>query len=183
MLHLLQWHNQFDVAFTSRSSRPSLPPLTNMSRLGSILTVNPYIPLLTLRRGHCDTINSLAFSPSGAHLASGGDDNALVIWNVAEGRMLYRLMLQSPVDVVVWHPIHKETVIVGCEGGWLFQISNFSVVSSRFLELAFDAHSHVGLSIVRSNMNSTSVFEVPCTVWRTTAIPNSLLLAWEMRSI
>ncbi|KIK27014.1 hypothetical protein PISMIDRAFT_34219, partial [Pisolithus microcarpus 441] len=53
---------------------------------------------------HTDSINTLAFSPCGVYLASGGDDRQLIIWRVSDGTLLYRLVLESAVTAVMWHP-------------------------------------------------------------------------------
>ena len=82
-----------------------------------------------LGKGHSDSVNTLSFSSDGTHLASGGDDRTLIIWNAMEGRLLYRLMFESSVDRVIWHPVRAGTVIVGCESGYLFQIYDLTQVS------------------------------------------------------
>lgn len=82
-----------------------------------------------LGKGHSDSVNTLSFSSDGTHLASGGDDRTLIIWNAMEGRLLYRLMFESSVDCVIWHPVRAGTVIVGCESGYLFQIYDLTQVS------------------------------------------------------
>nr|VWO95111.1 Transcriptional repressor rco-1 [Ganoderma boninense] len=86
-----------------------------------------YIELHTLTKGHSDTINSLAFSRDGVHLASGGDDHLVIIWNAQNAQLLYRLVFESAVDCVIWHPVHPETVIIGLETGYLFQLRDFSL--------------------------------------------------------
>ncbi|RPD61509.1 WD40 repeat-like protein [Lentinus tigrinus ALCF2SS1-6] len=90
-----------------------------------------YIEVKHLSSGHSDTVNSLSFSPAGTHLASGGDDLALCIWNVSKGQLLYRLLFDEAVDAVLWHPIHPETVIVGLSNGYLGQVHGFSLVRSN----------------------------------------------------
>ncbi|KAF9121381.1 U3 snoRNP protein [Mortierella sp. GBA39] len=46
---------------------------------------------LVFRGGHNCTVNSIAFSPNGIHIASGGDDNAVRIWNVNTGTEVHAL--------------------------------------------------------------------------------------------
>lgn len=91
-------------------------------------STSAYVKMHTLTAGHCHTVNCLAFSPDGSHLASGGDDRALAIWNALQGRLLYRLLFKSAIDNILWHPVHPDTVIVGCLNGTLLQIHDFSLV-------------------------------------------------------
>nr|VWO94461.1 G protein beta subunit Gib2 [Ganoderma boninense] len=117
-----------------------------------------YIELHTLTKGHSDTINSLAFSRDGVHLASGGDDHLVIIWNAQKPQLLYRLVFESTVDCVIWHPVHPETVIVGLETGYLFQLHDFSLPS-----------------VITSDMISTSEYEAQCIVWTTAPNLNASL--------
>ncbi|KAI0715186.1 WD40-repeat-containing domain protein [Earliella scabrosa] len=85
-----------------------------------------YIELHTLTGGHSDTINSISFSPDGAHLASCADDQSVIVWNTEEGRLLYRVLFKSKVDRVIWHTASPATLIVGCDNGFLYQLHEFS---------------------------------------------------------
>ena len=108
---------------------PNFLVIAKMNFEESVLTANPYVPLSLLKDGHGDSVNSLSFSPTGTYLASGGDDGVLAIWNVADGRLIYRVLFKSGVNCVMWHPSHTETVIIGCHDGRIFQVCDFSVVS------------------------------------------------------
>ena len=70
-----------------------------------------------LTQGHTDSINTLAFSPCGVYLASGGDDKQLIIWRVSDGTLLYQLVLESAVTAVIWHPTAKGVIFCACENG------------------------------------------------------------------
>ncbi|OJT09660.1 hypothetical protein TRAPUB_13856 [Trametes pubescens] len=74
--------------------------------------LSAYLHVRTLKNGHSDTVNYLAFSPNGAYLASGGEDHAVIIWNAQQGDLLFRLVFKSAVDVVIWHPVHPDTIIL-----------------------------------------------------------------------
>ena len=89
-----------------------------------------YVELHTLTGGHSDTINSLSFSPDGIYLASCADDQSLLVWNVEEGRLLYRVLFKSKVDRILWHPTSPATIIVGCDNGYIYQLAEFSPVST-----------------------------------------------------
>ncbi|KAI9060079.1 WD40 repeat-like protein [Trametes sanguinea] len=102
-----------------------------------------YVELHSLSAGHSDTINCLAFSPDGVHLASGGDDYALIIWNALKGRLLYRLLFNASVGCVLWHPIHPETVIAGCDNGYLFQLHDFNLRTSQQHEIHLGVRSNI----------------------------------------
>jgi WD40 repeat protein len=79
------------------------------------------------------SINTLAFSPTGLYLASGADDNTVIIWNISDGQFIFRLKFDSPVHVAIWHPNRSETLILGCRDGSLLEASNFRLVTGANL--------------------------------------------------
>ena len=75
---------------------PSFPPDFNVVRcIGSIAMA--YANEFTITC-HTASINSLSFTPDGRHLASGGDDGALVVHNCENGTESYKVKYDSPVN-------------------------------------------------------------------------------------
>jgi len=91
-----------------------------------------YVHHRTLTGGHSDSVNCVAFSCCGQYLATGGDDNCLIIWRLNDGSILYRFVFRSPVNVVFWHKKVPDAVISGCEDGTLCQLEDFWIVSLPF---------------------------------------------------
>ena len=89
-----------------------------------------YIELHTLGPGHCNTVNTLSFSPDGTHLGSGGDDCTLKIWKVVDGRLLFRVLFEAAVARILWHPVQRDTIIAACDDGRVFQLYDFTPVSA-----------------------------------------------------
>lgn len=91
-----------------------------------------YVLKRTLINAHSQSVNTLSFSPSAIHLASGADDGTLIIWNVSDGTFAFRLRCKSPVHVVLWHPTRSQTLFVGCRDGAVLEARNFRLVSDSW---------------------------------------------------
>lgn len=92
--------------------------------------MSAYVQHHRLTRGHAQNtaINCIAFSSDGLHLASGADDYSIIIWSVLTGRMICKIVMRSPVDVLLWHPVSAESLFVGCRNGTIYRCSNFRSV-------------------------------------------------------
>jgi WD40 repeat protein len=95
-----------------------------------ICMFTPYLPLHILTNGHTGSINCVAFCSSGDHLASGGDDSSLIIWDIPRGVLQYQIKFKSPILSVLWDPRWHSTIICGCQDGTAVILNNFHV---RFL--------------------------------------------------
>ncbi|OSD00154.1 WD40 repeat-like protein [Trametes coccinea BRFM310] len=107
------------------------------------ITTSAYVPTHHLTAGHSDTVYCLRFSPDGKFLASGGDDCALIIWSVAEGRVLFRILFRSPVSAILWHPMYAESLIVGCDDGRVLSLHEFSLSHSVQRDIQIGVRSEV----------------------------------------
>src|SRR5262249_51778640 len=63
-------------------------------------------PKLTLT-GHTEWIHSIAFSPDGNTLASGAQDKAIILWDVATGKATSTWTAPRPVESVAFSPDGK----------------------------------------------------------------------------
>lgn len=56
-------------------------------------------------KGHTQTVRAIAWSPDGRHMATGGDDDTVQIWNVTNGLLLstYRQHTDS-ILALAWSP-------------------------------------------------------------------------------
>ena len=85
----------------------------------------PYSLLYTLSPGHSSGITSVSFSSCGRYLASGGEDKALIIWDMATGKKLHHTEVDSPVLCTLWHP-SNSSLFYRCQNGRLVILEGFA---------------------------------------------------------
>jgi WD40 repeat protein len=97
----------------------------------------PYSVQCTLKNGHIDGINAIAFSPCGRYLVSGGNDRLLIVWSTKGevGELCHSLQMESSIISVVWKD--KSAVFFGCENGKLYLCENLLVFAAQFLNRFF----------------------------------------------
>jgi WD40 repeat protein len=62
-------------------------------------------------KGHTDTVTAMAFSPDGRSLISGGKDKTVACWDLATGKLIWKLAIKSPVAKVTISPTGKEAIV------------------------------------------------------------------------
>lgn len=67
--------------------------------------------------GHLQGVNTVAFSPDGSMLASGGDDDAIMIWETSTGRVIQRLTgPTADVNTVAFSPDGQTLAVATGDG-------------------------------------------------------------------
>ena len=69
-----------------------------------------------------DSVTSVSWTPSGAHLAVGTDSSAIQLWDVAAGAKLRELRSHSArVGALAWNPLHAHCVSSGSRDATIVQ--------------------------------------------------------------
>ncbi|KAH9847484.1 WD40-repeat-containing domain protein [Lenzites betulinus] len=74
------------------------------------------------REGHRDAVTTVAFSPSGSFLASGGLDGRVCVWEIGSGKLLHVFAGKSPVLSVVWLDL-DERMVCGMQDGTIASLA------------------------------------------------------------
>ncbi|EPS94189.1 hypothetical protein FOMPIDRAFT_1055329 [Fomitopsis schrenkii] len=107
------------------------------------MSATAYVPVHTFKGGHSGNVNALAFAPSGRYLASGSDDQQVIIWAMSSGTQLYRIGFESAVDALLWHPRWQDTLIVACENGSLAQLCGLTLSGYERHDIFLGVQSHI----------------------------------------
>lgn len=72
----------------------------------------------TIFRGHEGRVRSVSVDPSGAYLATGGDDGTVFIWSITDARQIWsvRFGAEDSVNMVRWRP-GREHLILAISAG------------------------------------------------------------------
>ena len=82
---------------------------------------------LVLFSRHEKSINSCAFSPDGLLLASGAEDQNVMIWDTTSGRMLSNLHHDAAVKMVRFSPDGKQLITISGRENWWGEVLIWNV--------------------------------------------------------
>ena len=111
---------------------------------------------------HEDAITAVAFSPQGLLLATGSLDGRLCVWNVQEGRLLYRHLGEHEISAIAWLPACEDELLFGTKRGNIVRLIITPVRPLSVLCPMFDPHY-----IQRRTISPSAVFGRTGLLWST----------------
>ena len=97
-----------------RRSKLNIDPESLLPKLPSPDELRPFpTTCATIFRGHEGRVRTVSVDPTGAYIASGGDDGTVRIWDILTGRQVWSTKLSSsdPVDVIRWRPGRDQVIL------------------------------------------------------------------------
>ncbi|RDB15677.1 hypothetical protein Hypma_003935 [Hypsizygus marmoreus] len=108
--------------------------------------------VMTLK-GHTNAVLSIAFSPSGEHLASGSSDNTVCIWDTRTGSGSFFTGHTDPVSAVAFSPNGKILV----SGSIDRTLRLWDVQTGEYIGLTFNGHVSAVTSVAFSPLGTILV--------------------------
>jgi ribosome biogenesis protein ERB1 len=138
-----------------RRSKLNIDPESLLPKLPSPDELKPFpSTCTTLYRGHKGRVRSLAIDPAGTHLASGGDDGTVRVWELLTGREVWsvRVSPDEPVNVVRWRPGTDASILAVAAGDSIY----FCIPQHCDPELAAVSHDLIDAGWGYSASSATS---------------------------
>jgi WD40 repeat protein len=99
---------------------------------------------LSSEGGHEETVTTMAFSPDGSLLATGGSDGSACLWDVAAGRLLHRTRHpRVQVQVLCFSP-DGRTLAIGSTPGSMYGFSKVRLFDVRTGRMRREFEAHLG---------------------------------------
>ncbi len=114
---------------------------------------------ITTDIGHAGGVAAVAFSPNGEHLASGGFDRRVCIWNVSDRRLIHTFHGASAALSLAWDPTETGTLVCGFEDGSIYAIHASPVRPSSADYLFYTAHHVNSLSFTPGRSLALTSFQ------------------------
>ncbi|KXT04318.1 hypothetical protein AC578_7978 [Pseudocercospora eumusae] len=108
-----------------RRSKLNIDPESLLPKLPDPSELKPFPTNCTKTLvGHEGRVRTVAVSPTGIYIASGGDDGTVRIWSSEDHRQVLRVKLSSsdPINVVAWRPGQSSCILAACCGDTIYLI-------------------------------------------------------------
>ncbi|KAJ6645327.1 F-box-like/WD repeat-containing protein ebi [Pseudolycoriella hygida] len=100
------------------------PSKSNMNLILASASLDSLIGLWDVERGACiskltkhtDGVHSVAFSPDGNYLASGGRDNYVHIWSIQSGQLIHSYKASGSISEVCWNSRGSKVAASASDG-------------------------------------------------------------------
>jgi WD40 repeat protein len=96
------------VCYSSQADREAAPAVPGEIDVWELRTRRR----LATFTGHTDLVTCLAFAPDGSRLASGGNDKAVKVWDVADGQELLAIPHDLAISDILWSPDGRRVAAV-----------------------------------------------------------------------
>nr|GAT59004.1 WD40 repeat-like protein [Mycena chlorophos] len=126
---------------------------------------------------HAHAVSSIAFTPNGAYLLSGGEESVLVIWQLHSGKREYLARLGSPIKTitVVTSANRDEEYLLGlADATYAFVSATTLKLSRTYSRVKLDPSALAGTTSSSSHLTPLSVHAPTSTLILPSSHPSSL---------